>query len=183
MAISAHDVARELRSRLPGAGSVKVQKLLYYCQGWHLTWTDEPMFEGRIEAWGMGPVVADLWHDEDEGRPAPRPTALGPSEQATVAYVVERYGRLTGQDLVRLSHGEDPWLKASTTGGWATDLISHEALRAFFSADEELVMLRASGDRLLASPEIQVLLADAADHIPVPDDPVEIEERMHRLRG
>ena len=54
---SAHDVAREVRSLLPSAGRVKVQKLLYYCHGWHLAFTGNPMFSERVEAWELGPVV------------------------------------------------------------------------------------------------------------------------------
>jgi Protein of unknown function (DUF4065) len=62
--LSAHDVARELRQRLPYAGDVKIHKLAYYCQGWHVAWTGEPMFREAVEAWTNGPVVAhgsQLW--------------------------------------------------------------------------------------------------------------------------
>ena len=50
--LSAHDVARELRQRLPDPGDVKIHKLAYYCQRWHLARTGEPMFPEAIEAAG-----------------------------------------------------------------------------------------------------------------------------------
>lgn len=89
---SAHDVARELRQRLADAGDVKVHKLAYYCQGWHLAWTGAPMFREVIEAWTNGPVVADLWHDEQRGRARPPIQRLTDEQVAVVDYVVGRYG-------------------------------------------------------------------------------------------
>ena len=59
MTVSAHDVAREIRQQLPRVGILKLQKLLYYCQGWYIAWTDAPLFGEQIEAWANGPVVAD----------------------------------------------------------------------------------------------------------------------------
>ena len=40
---------------------LRVQKLLYYVQGWSLGINDVPMFSERIEAWAHGPVVRDLY--------------------------------------------------------------------------------------------------------------------------
>ena len=57
-AVSAHDVARELRELLPSIGAAKLQKLLYYCQGWHVARNGEPLFTETLEAWVNGPVVA-----------------------------------------------------------------------------------------------------------------------------
>ena len=51
-------VVRDLCSSSPG--DVKVHKLLYYAQAWHAVWTGEPLFDEEIQAWKMGPVVADL---------------------------------------------------------------------------------------------------------------------------
>lgn len=35
--VSAYEIAAELRKRLPGIGTKKLHKLLYYCQGHHLS--------------------------------------------------------------------------------------------------------------------------------------------------
>jgi uncharacterized phage-associated protein len=40
---------------------LKLQKLLYYAQGWHLAFFDVPLFEDPIEAWRHGPVVGSLY--------------------------------------------------------------------------------------------------------------------------
>jgi uncharacterized phage-associated protein len=138
--LSAHDIARELRQRLPDAGDVKVHKLAYYCQGWLVAWAGQPMFAERIEAWTNGPVVADLWHDERRDRPSPPPQTPDDQQLAVIDYVVARYGRHTGRELVRKTHLEDPWRDVSESEeSFATSNpeITHEALRAWFSQDEE----------------------------------------------
>jgi uncharacterized phage-associated protein len=109
MTASAHDVAAALRERLPGIGVKKLHKLLYYAQGCHVASLSRPLFSESIRAWDMGPVVAELWRDEDRGEPLPEPHKLGEAELNTVGYVASRYGRLSGNQLERLTHTEQPW--------------------------------------------------------------------------
>jgi uncharacterized phage-associated protein len=153
MAVSAHDVAREIRHRLPGVGVVVVHKLLYYCQGWHLAWTGKALFREGIEAWSNGPVVADLWHDENKSRPVPTPEELDDGAQSTISWVVTRYGHLSGIELVRLTHSEPPWKDASENSWIGVTGISSEALRKFFSADPEQIELRKMMEELAAKGE------------------------------
>ncbi|MDR1041744.1 MAG: DUF4065 domain-containing protein [Deltaproteobacteria bacterium] len=40
---------------------LKLQKLLYFAQGWHLAYYDVPLFEDPIEAWKYGPVVRSVY--------------------------------------------------------------------------------------------------------------------------
>ena len=113
MPVSAHDVAAVLRARLPGLGTKKLHKLLYYCQGHHLATFSETLFTETISAWDMGPVVGTLWKAEKEGEVPPVRHILGEAELNTIGYVVSRYGALSGRDLENLTHSEDPWLTAN----------------------------------------------------------------------
>lgn len=147
--VSAHDVARELRRRLRGAGDVKIHKLLYYCQGWHAAWTGQPLFTERIEAWVNGPVVAELWRDEKHDRPRPSPQKISEKGLETIDFVVGRYGQFTGKTLIRATHLEDPWRDASEIeDSWATrdPEITVDALRAWFSSNDEYVELTKAAD-------------------------------------
>jgi uncharacterized phage-associated protein len=153
MVVSAHDVAREIRHRVPNAGVVVVHKLLYYCQGWHLAWTGKPLFHEAIEAWSNGPVVAEFWHDESESRPVPVPVELDDGAHSTVSWVVTRYGHLSGLELVRLTHAEDPWKNASEKAGSGNSAMSHDGLEAFFSADPEQIELRKMMEELATKDE------------------------------
>lgn len=157
MTVSAHDVARELRRRLPDAGVVKVHKLLYYAQGWHLALAGEPLFEERIEAWANGPVVASLWSDEKHGHSAPEPRDLRGEQLATIEYVLARYGGSTGKDLIRTTHDEDPWRDVSETEEpWAfpNPEIGHKALQRWFEQDDEYVRHRSDVERSRARTDV-----------------------------
>jgi uncharacterized phage-associated protein len=113
--VSARDVADEIRRRLPGLGTKKLHKLLYYCQGHHLAVYDEPLFPEAISAWDMGPVVASLWREE-RSDVVPLGINLDLSERVlnTIGYVISRYGALSDTDLERdkaLSEKDvDTWL-------------------------------------------------------------------------
>lgn len=150
MPVSAHDVADELRQRLRDVGVVKLHKLLYYVQGWHIAHTGKPMFTEAIKAWANGPVIADLWADEKHGRGRPAPRQLGPSLLATIEYVVERYGEFSGEDLIRLTHAEDPWRDISESDDPATSTdpeIGHEALARWFTRHEDFLSYQAEVER------------------------------------
>lgn len=155
MSISAHDVAAELRRRFRhDPGVVKIHKLLYYTQGWHLAWTGESLFRERIEAWTNGPVVADLWRDEKYQRPKPGPQQLAGAQIATIDYVIGRYGECSPKRLIRMTHDEDPWRDASEAdaNGWGLENpeIGHKALRSWFERDDEYVAVTAEADRVRA---------------------------------
>jgi uncharacterized phage-associated protein len=112
MTASAHDVATALRERLPGLPTVKLHKLLYYCQGHHLAAFGEKLFHERISAWDMGPVVGELWRAEQHGEAPQAGTGMAEAQLNTIGYVVSRYGELTGRELEILTHGESPWQRA-----------------------------------------------------------------------
>ena len=114
------DVAAEVL-RLAGGrlDTFKLQKLVYYCQAWHLVWNEEPLFTEPIEAWAGGPVVPRLY---DHHRGLYTITSaewkwgnierLSPKERETIRIVVEAYGQLTGRQLSTLTHREEPWRQA-----------------------------------------------------------------------
>jgi len=139
---SAHDIAAEIRKRIPGVPVKKLHKLLYYCQGYHVATFDEPLFDETVSAWDMGPVVGQLWWAERQGyvSPGAGTDALAEGELNTIGYVVSRYGRLSGMDLERLTHSEPPWIDANSLRqdrGEDSHKIPLNALRAFFSAEDE----------------------------------------------
>lgn len=63
---SAMDVAlyiiHYLNSEKYSVSNLKLQKLLYFVQGFFLCLKDEPCFEEKIEAWDFGPVIPDVYH-------------------------------------------------------------------------------------------------------------------------
>lgn len=182
--VSAHDVAREIRRRLPGVGRVVVQKLLYYCQGWHLAHTGQPLFSERIEAWTAGPVVATLWREEERQMPRPEPHSLQPDALQTVGYVVSRYGAMTGPQLIDLTHEEAPWRDISRSEKAGRDEpIPLESIRAYF--ESELADQRVLAKQAVSDPRVVQLLSDATRQLHegpwTEDDPEEIRARLEAL--
>lgn len=89
---SAASVANEfldLQSGDPGyplIDQMKLQKLVFYAQGWHLGLKDQALFDEDIFAWPWGPVVPALYHEFKEfgrnpifGKKASTVTKTGPN--------------------------------------------------------------------------------------------------------
>ncbi|MET3946830.1 putative phage-associated protein [Arthrobacter sp. UYCu512] len=112
-----HNVAAYIVSRLGNMSTMKLQKLCYYSQGWHLAWEGEPLFNARIEAWRLGPVVRELyayhrlessvdsWEKGDASQ-------LSRAERSVIDDVLAAYKNMSGLQLSELTHQEEPWLKA-----------------------------------------------------------------------
>src|SRR5277367_817624 len=97
--------------------AMKLQKLVYYSQAWHIAWTDDVLFHNRIEAWRDGPVCPDLWREHvNEFRVSAirvgNADALNNRERDTVRKVLKFYGGKSPQWLSDLTHSEEPWLEA-----------------------------------------------------------------------
>ena len=106
---------------------MKLQKLLYYCQGYSLALTGKPMFEEEIEAWQYGPVVPFVYREYQAygGRKIPL-RVLGDVRDiddvaASIArLVVREKGNMSGIALANMTHGEAPWKDtyAGRESGW-----------------------------------------------------------------
>jgi uncharacterized phage-associated protein len=145
MAITtAQDVAKFFISSFQKSGdpvtNLKLQKLLYYAQGWYLAFTESPLFEERIEAWAHGPVVPPVygsfkqyqWNPITEDVVEPN---LPESVTKHLEEVMEAYGVHGAYYLERLTHQEQPWIEARS--GLEDTLpsntvITFDAMKRFF---------------------------------------------------
>ena len=138
---SAADVAKYLITRSqPEEGdfvsNLKLQKLVYYAQGFSLALHDAPLFGDEIQAWEHGPVVPALYHRYKEhgatGIPVPMEfnpdEALSPAERSLLDEVWDVYGQFSAWKLRNMTHEEPPW-RDTQSGA----VISHDALRAYFA--------------------------------------------------
>ena len=97
----------------------KLQKLVYYCQVWHIVWKESPLFKETIEAWIHGPVCRELY-DEHKGVfsiSAEKFTKgdsskLSEEQKVVVHKVIKFYGKKTSTWLRNLTHLEKPWQEA-----------------------------------------------------------------------
>lgn len=136
MAYKAIDIANKLllvaarNSDIEGQGelmsNMKLQKMLYYQQGFHLAFFGEPLFDDPIEAWMYGPVVPSVYeHFKKYGSQGIPPEteediALKPEEQALFDEVYNVYAAYSAVGLMNLTHSESPW--ASTEPGFGNEI-------------------------------------------------------------
>lgn len=117
----------------------KLQKLCYYAQGWHLALYDEELFSEDFQAWIHGPVVPSLYHEyKDYGwKDIPQITGETIHEDylAFAHEVYNTYGHLSGDQLEKLSHSEEPWKVArEDKKPWESHdgEISKESMKVYF---------------------------------------------------
>ncbi|WP_131748048.1 type II toxin-antitoxin system antitoxin SocA domain-containing protein [Frankia sp. Cppng1_Ct_nod] len=114
MTENVHDVAALILERLGPMDTWRLQKLVYYSQAWHLAKHSDPLFDAEIQAWSKGPVTKALY-DRHAGAfgvhswPSGDSRRLGTRARQIVAWVIEQYGDLSGEELSRLTHAEAPW--------------------------------------------------------------------------
>lgn len=119
----------------------KLQKLLYYVQGWSMALRGRPAFTERIKAWTQGPVVPKVWHDNKlaEFRSVARAAATPPvstDELAFIASIWEQYKQFDGDQLEAMTHEEPPWkdtYKPDEQGRCELE-ITRTSMSSFFSS-------------------------------------------------
>ncbi|MGQ0778219.1 MAG: Panacea domain-containing protein [Pseudonocardiales bacterium] len=160
------DVAAALLIRTGPVTTMKLQKLVFYSQAWHLAFTGSPLFPETIQAWARGPVVPEL-HRQHRRRyrvtdwPTGQPSRLDPVETRTVEWVVDKYGGFSAEELSRMTDQEVPWVAAratATEGEHGSQPISHDQMRAYYArqrSDAEVAVAIAA-----ASAAMQGLIID-----------------------
>lgn len=122
---------------------LRLQKLLYYVQGWSLALRGRPMFGERIEAWKFGPVIPEIYQrfkpfgfgiikPDDAGEPE----NLSTVDRRFIETIWAEYKAYSATKLREMTHGESPWNDARRglpSEARSSEVISNEALRNFFS--------------------------------------------------
>ena len=110
--------------------TMKLQKLVYYCQAWSLVWDEQPLFAEQIQAWANGPVIPDLFeahkgHFSVSDWPLGNIENLSANQIESIDAVLNHYGDKSGQYLSDLTHLERPW-KCAREGLASTERGSNE---------------------------------------------------------
>jgi len=130
--LSPSDIAKYFLYRAVQDGELisplKMQKLVYYAYSWTLVKNKKKLFDEKIEAWPVGPVIPSLYRELKNYGSAPiDQNYLGvktkkelsaifskfPKDiKVTLDEVYNSYMTKTAFELVTLTHSEKPWAEA-----------------------------------------------------------------------
>ena len=123
--------------------NLKINKMLYYAQGFSLAKLGKNLFDEDFQAWDYGPVIPEVYHafkccgrksideptdefDEDE---------LGNDEFNLLIDVFSAYGKYTGWALKEMTHIKGgPWEKVYEPG--KNRVISADSMRSYFENEQ-----------------------------------------------
>jgi uncharacterized phage-associated protein len=96
--------------------NLKLQKLVYYSQAWHLAVNGIPLFAEDFQAWVHGPVIPELyqkykgfgWQPIQEDSNPDLPTEV----LSFLSEVAEEYFACDTYELEQMTHIEVPWNQA-----------------------------------------------------------------------
>ncbi|GAB1543762.1 DUF4065 domain-containing protein [Scytonema sp. NUACC21] len=122
--------------------NLKLQKLVYYAQAWHLALYNEPLFEEDFEAWVHGPVIPKLYGEYKKFSWRPifqevQQPELSESIRNFLNEVAEVYFVCDAYELELMTHQEDPWLiarKSLPPDASCNEVISKESMREYYKA-------------------------------------------------
>ena len=143
MTYKALDIAKKLifkaQNDEPNGGekltNLKLQKLLYYQQGFHLAVFGTPLFNEDVEAWMYGPVVPDVYNEYSSYGSSSLPEmedaiTLTDDEEELFNEVYDAYRDFSAIGLMNRTHKEKPWTSVSPHDRGT--VISQESMREYF---------------------------------------------------
>ena len=143
--LSAKDVARFFRKKGSDEDdditNLKLQKLLYYAQGFHLALFGKPLFEEDIKAWTHGPVVPEVYHKYKKYGKNPLPVEgvddvmknLTDDQIDFLYEIWSVFGQYSPWKLRDMTHQEKPWMDHEKDAS----VISKDELKDYFSTRVE----------------------------------------------
>ena len=112
------DVAKYILDKYGEMSTWKLQKLCYYAQAWHYTWTEKRLIKEDFQAWRNGPVCRELY-DAHKGKfmvkaedISGNSDNLTADEKDSIGIVLSGYGQDEPFYLSQQTHAEAPWRKA-----------------------------------------------------------------------
>lgn len=127
--------------------TLKLQKLLYYTQAWHLAFFDKPLFDGKFQAWVHGPVNRDVYDIYKHRKFTYSPivmddvvdkeveSKLMPDDMLHVKNILDSYAKFSPSQLEFMTHQEDPWIQ--TRSGYlpyqrCENVIDEELMKSYY---------------------------------------------------
>lgn len=121
---------------------LKLQKILYYTQGWYLAINKKEFFSEDFQAWAHGPAndkIYDKYKEYGYGaidEPKEEIKDFDKSDVDFLYNIWNTYGIYDGKYLEHLTHQETPWIvarKDCKEGEICTNIITKPSMKSFFA--------------------------------------------------
>ena len=142
MAYKALDIANKIISKTDlehgdTISNLKLQKMMYYQQGFHLAYFGTPLFDEDIVAWHYGPVVPSVYQEyksfeSNSISTSKEGISLSDDEEELFNNVYEEYNQFSAVALMKMTHEESPWKTTEINS-----VISRDKMAAFFKTQIE----------------------------------------------
>ena len=122
---------------------LKLQKILYYAQGYHLAYYDKELFSEDFQAWAHGPANEDIYEKYKEygfnsiPSPIEEIPEIEDSECDFLNDIWQTFGIYDGKYLEEQTHKEKPWIdarKGYAPGEKCQVIISKDSMKEFFKS-------------------------------------------------
>ena len=142
MAYKALDIANKIISKTDlehgdTISNLKLQKMMYYQQGFHLAYFGTPLFDEDIVAWQYGPVVPSVYQEyksfeSNSISTSKEGISLSDDEEELFNNVYEEYNQFSAVALMKMTHEESPWKTTEINS-----VISRDKMAAYFKTQIE----------------------------------------------
>ena len=107
----------EMRERGEVLTPLKLQKMMFYADAWHLALYDREITGEKFKAWVHGPVLISQYHRFKDFRWMPITSEItkpevSPDLKSHLDEIIDIFGSETAVALERMTHQEAPWLEA-----------------------------------------------------------------------
>lgn len=154
MAYSAFAVANAFIERAQDKGlalsPMKLQKLMYYAQAWHLKVLNAPLLDDNFCRWKYGPVIPAVYHEfkayayrpissmattrakDADGHRIPTIPEEDKTAWSLIDAIITRYGHIDAQTLSAMTHRAGSAWEAGLNDKKTADgtVITHDQMRA-----------------------------------------------------
>lgn len=142
MAYKALDIANKIVSKTDlehgdTISNLKLQKMMYYQQGFHLAYFGTPLFDEDIVAWQYGPVVPSVYKEyksfeSNSISTSKKGISLSDDEEELFNNVYEEYNQFSAVALMKMTHEEFPWKTTEINS-----VIGQDKMMSFFKTQIE----------------------------------------------
>ncbi len=125
--------------------NLKLQKILYYAQGWYLANKNKKLFSDQIHAWKLGPVIRSVYDAFSNNGNRPIEMKIEDADISEINDDTKKFldelwkvhKNISGASLVTYTHQERPWKEVWNNRNdkdFEDDVISADSIKEYFES-------------------------------------------------